>query len=100
MTDEVDLNQLIHLLDTALTSENPAVKDALRKLLFIVALTDSNNSEPTVAGVLASTLRKIDNHSDDLHTCMTEIRRLQDAKDKMQSRLDGCLTQRKTYIRR
>ena len=39
--DEVDFETLAGLLDTALSSDNPAVQDQLKKLLMVAALTSS-----------------------------------------------------------
>jgi len=40
MGDELDMRKLVDMLDTALTSDDPIVRDQLRKLLMIVALMD------------------------------------------------------------
>jgi len=39
--DEVDFETLSALLDTALSSDSPAVQDQLKKLLMVAALTSS-----------------------------------------------------------
>ena len=41
--EEIDVETLAKLLDDALSSNNPAVKDQLRKLLMVAALTSSND---------------------------------------------------------
>ena len=38
-----DLEQLMKMLDQAMTSDDPRVKDTFRKLMMIVALTDTND---------------------------------------------------------
>ncbi len=43
MQDEIDFEQLIELLDGALTSKNPKVLQALKKFLFIAALALPDN---------------------------------------------------------
>jgi hypothetical protein len=54
------LQQLIELLDTALTSKDPAIREALKKLLFIVTLTIANDAEDKVEGPLAEIFRRMD----------------------------------------
>jgi hypothetical protein len=43
MTDTIELEQLVDLLDSALNSSDHRVVSALRQLLMIVALTDTGN---------------------------------------------------------
>lgn len=50
--DTKDLEVLFDVLDRALTSENPAVKDALRQLMVIVALSDDRQKDKNVDGPL------------------------------------------------
>lgn len=40
-----NIEELLHTLDVALTSDNPMVKKALKKFLFIVRMTESEASE-------------------------------------------------------
>ena len=45
MSDEIDFDQLIELLDRALTSKDPKVISALKKFLFIAALATEDTEE-------------------------------------------------------
>ena len=51
-TDVEDLEVLFDALDHALTSDNPAVKDALQQLMVIVALSTSRQKDKHVNGPL------------------------------------------------
>lgn len=44
ITSDVDLETFAKLFDTAMSSDNPAVKRALKNLLMIAALVDSEQS--------------------------------------------------------
>ena len=46
MTQEIDIDELLRTLDVALTSDNPMVKNALKKFLFIVKMTEPEANEP------------------------------------------------------
>lgn len=48
--DEVDFETLAALLDTALSSDSPAVQDQLKKLLMVAALTSSTDPLRKAAG--------------------------------------------------
>lgn len=58
-TDINDLKQLFQLLDNALESDNPAVRKALKNLLLVSALSDTNN-ESSKKGILSSLLDELD----------------------------------------
>ena len=45
MSDDIDFDQLIDLLDRALVSDDPKVKKALKKFLFIAALATEDTEE-------------------------------------------------------
>ena len=45
MSDDIDFDQLIDLLDRALVSDDPKVKKALKKFLFITALATEDTEE-------------------------------------------------------
>lgn len=45
MTQDIDIDELLKTLDVALTSDNPMVKSALKKFLFIVKMTEPEASE-------------------------------------------------------
>jgi hypothetical protein len=51
-TDVEDLETLFGVLDRALTSDNPAVQDALRQLVVTVALATPNQKEKNIDGPL------------------------------------------------
>jgi hypothetical protein len=57
MQDDIDLETLIDLFDTALTSDNPAMKKAIKNLLLVATLIDSELSpEQRVRGPLRQAL--------------------------------------------
>lgn len=56
---DIDLEHLITVLDIALSSDNPAVKDQLQKLLMISVLVSSNNPAARAAGPLKQLLSEI-----------------------------------------
>lgn len=45
---DFDLEKFVDLFDTAMSSDNPAVKRALRNLLMIAAMVDAENTDETV----------------------------------------------------
>ena len=57
--DENNLEDLLHTLDVALTSDNPMIKKALKKFLFIVKMTESEASEG-IQGPYMTLLDQID----------------------------------------
>lgn len=61
---DFDLERFIKLMDQAMTSKDPRVKDALRSLLMIVALTDP---EPEVSDRDVGPLRQLANDLWDLN---------------------------------
>jgi len=46
MSNEIDLEQFIQVLDHALATDDPKIKKALRKFLFIAALAMDEDPEP------------------------------------------------------
>lgn len=55
--DDIDLETLIDLFDTALTSNNPAMKKAIKNLLLIATLIDSElEPEQRIRGPLGQAL--------------------------------------------
>lgn len=46
MSNEIDLEQFIQVLDNALASDDPKIKKALKKFLFIAALAMEGDPEP------------------------------------------------------
>lgn len=69
---DFDLDRFIKLIDQALTSKDPRVKDALRSLLMIVALTDP---EPEVSDNDVGPLRQL---SDSLWNLNRRLRTVED----------------------
>lgn len=62
--DDLDLEALIDLFDTALTSNNPAMKKAIKNLLLVATLIDSEISpEQRVRGPLRQALDDMRNLS-------------------------------------
>ena len=60
MTDDgLDLDTLVDVLDKAMTSENPAVRAALKELVLAVALTTGEGRERLVDGPLKSLLMRV-----------------------------------------
>lgn len=60
--DDVDLETLIDLFDTALTSNNPAMKKAIKNLLLVATLIDSElTPEQRVRGPLRQALEDMRN---------------------------------------
>jgi hypothetical protein len=61
MTEEtVDLHHLIELIDAALTSNDPTVKKALKKFLFIAALALDGSEEDRVPGPIEKILNDLE----------------------------------------
>jgi hypothetical protein len=57
MSNDIDFDQLIELLDRALVSDDPKVQKALKKFLFIVALSTEEDEE---AGPLRDLISRIE----------------------------------------
>ena len=55
-----ELENLINVIDKALASDNPNVKQALRNLVMIVSLTDDDNSNKKQKGAVKKLLNKVD----------------------------------------
>ena len=60
MSNDVDIHELAKLLDSALASDNPSVKKALRNFMLIVSIVDSEFSESTIKGPFSELFNKID----------------------------------------
>lgn len=58
--DDLSIEELFKVLDSAFTSNNPAVRKALKNFLMIAAIVHSEDNNP-VEGPLQKLLRKIDN---------------------------------------
>lgn len=58
--ENTDIQELARLIDTALSSDNPSVKKALRNFMLIVSIVDSENTESTIRGPFAELFNKID----------------------------------------
>ncbi len=67
---EIDLETFIDLFDTALASDNPAVKNALKKLLLIATIVDSEIDPKTK---IAGPLRKCINEINDLRNRLKSL---------------------------
>jgi hypothetical protein len=57
--DDISIEELFKVLDSAFTSNNPAVKKALKNFLMIAAIVHAEDSNP-VEGPMQKLLRKID----------------------------------------
>ena len=58
--DNTDIQDLARLIDTALASDNPSVKKALRNFMLIVSIVDSEFSESTMKGPFSELFARID----------------------------------------
>jgi len=58
--DNNDIQDLARLIDTALASDNPSVKKALRNFMLIVSIVDSENSESTIKGPFSELFSRIE----------------------------------------
>jgi hypothetical protein len=56
--DDISIEELFKVLDSAFTSNNPAVKKALKNFLMIAAIVHAEDSNP-VEGPMQQLLRKI-----------------------------------------
>ena len=74
---DFDMDRFIKLMDQAITSKDPRVKDALRSLLMIVALTDP---EPEVSDNDVGPLRQLSESLWNLN------RRLRTVEDELRQR--------------
>lgn len=57
-SDDISIEELFKVLDSAFTSNNPAVKKALKNFLMIAAIVHSEDSNP-IEGPLQKLLKKI-----------------------------------------
>ena len=57
--DNTDIQELARLIDTALSSDNPSVKKALRNFMLIVSIVDSV-TESTIKGPFSELFAKIE----------------------------------------
>jgi negative regulator of replication initiation len=57
--DNADIQELARLIDTALASDNPSVKKALRNFMLIVSIVDSENTESTIKGPFSELFQTI-----------------------------------------
>jgi hypothetical protein len=80
--DEINdtLEQWVALFDTALTSEDPRVKDQLRKLLMITALTMSPNAAVTIKGPFSELSDQIISLRNHISRIESELARQRDAQ--------------------
>ena len=80
--DEINdtLEQWVALFDTALTSEDPRVKDQLRKLLMITALTMSPNAAATIKGPFSELSDQIISLRNHISRIESELARQRDAQ--------------------
>jgi hypothetical protein len=60
LTDDVDLKTFAELFDTALTSNNPAVKKCLHNLLVIAALVHAEETDTRNKGPLGNLLDEVE----------------------------------------
>jgi hypothetical protein len=58
--DNADIQELARLIDTALASDNPSVKKALRNFMLIVSIVDSENTESTIKGPFSELIQQIE----------------------------------------
>lgn len=58
--EEFDLEAFVDLFDTAMTSNNPALKKAFKNLLLIAAMIDTSNGLIREAGPLRHLLNRIE----------------------------------------
>ena len=70
---DFDLEKFVDLFDTAMSSDNPTVQRALRNLLMIAAMVDSENASETVR---QGPLRRLIEDQKNI------VRRLQDLENK------------------
>jgi hypothetical protein len=57
--EEVDFKHLLDVLDVALSSDNPAVRDQLQKLLMIATLVSTENPSKRMNGPLSQIFEEI-----------------------------------------
>ena len=70
---DFDLEQFVDLFDTAMTSDNPAVKKAFKNLLLLAALVSSDDKDEAVKGPLRRLI-------DDQRIILRRIERLESEK--------------------
>ncbi len=70
---DYDLERVIELFDTALTSRDERVVNALRSLLMIVTLTDSEDNRSTIN----KTIGPLGRMMSDIHSIDTRLRKLE-----------------------
>jgi hypothetical protein len=68
MTEDIEMKKLLELLDVALSSKDPRIKDQLRRLLMVVALIepDVTPSGDIIKGPLSSLYSKLREFEDRL----------------------------------
>jgi len=71
--DEVDLRHLIEVLDVALSSDNPAVKDSLQKLLMIATLVSTEKPVDRLRGPLSRIFEEISTLRDKVRRLENEV---------------------------
>ena len=73
--EDYDLERFIEMFDTAMTSRDPRVKQALRQLMMMVILTDSGDHEAEVRERDKGPLQEMFNDLRDLRRRVHEIER-------------------------
>jgi hypothetical protein len=74
--DAVDLVHLMEVLDAALSSDNPAMKDLLRKLLMTAALVSAPSPEKAAIGPFRRIFDEVDQLRKQMRTLQDDVREL------------------------
>jgi len=75
---EIDFDQFMKVLDAALGSNDPNVKKALRKFLFVAALAMGDDPEPGPFSDMLKSMDKINKRIDDLERNADSSKKLKD----------------------
>ncbi len=85
---DFDLERFTEMFDTAMTSDDPRVRNALRQLMMMVILTDASDHEAQRRR-RHGPLRQVQQH---LQEIQSWVKRLEDKHYHLQSKIDKLLT--------
>jgi hypothetical protein len=86
--DEVDLARMVEVFDTALSSDNPAIKDLFQKLIMMSVLLTSENPSQRIVGPFKQMFQRV-------RDLENSVRRLEiDARSGMDNKvISGAMAQ-------
>jgi len=79
--DEVDLARMVEVFDTALSSDNPAIKELFQKLIMMSVLLTSENPTARVGGPLTNIFRRLTRMESEVTQLRNEVAQTRGSRD-------------------